>query len=421
MSSRFASAAVFLLFALAGLMAAPAPASQADQKKAELADLKSRVEALRDEVGKSEASRADVVEQLRETEQAISEAGRRVRDLAQAQGAAQEDMAKLQKQARALQTQIDAQQAQLATLLHRQYLAGEHDALSRFLGGDDPNQPARDAHYLRALSQAKVQWLSGLRLALEEKSRLAEAVKAKSAELAEIEAKSREEQAELLLQQQKHRAVLQKIAANIKAQRREINSLKRDGARLTRLIEGLTRIVRRPAPAKPAPRPREAAAGPSEPAGQEVATPEAPEEPSFVEASGIRFSSLKGKLRFPIQGALAHRFGAKMSDGFTTWKGLFIRAAGGDVAAVAAGRVVFAQWVNRYGNLLVLDHGEGYLTVYGNNRTLYKGVGDVVAAGDAIAAVGSSGGNEETGLYFQLTFQGHATDPLKWLAGKLGK
>jgi septal ring factor EnvC (AmiA/AmiB activator) len=429
-----ARAALLICLLLWQLSVPPASAasSEAEQKNAELSHLKGRIEALREEVAKSEVSRADVADQLRETELAISETGRRLRNLARAQSAAQDDLAKLQKQAKALQLQIDTQQAQLGSLLNRQYLAGDNDALSRFLGGEDPSQPARDAYYLRALSQAKVQWLSSLRHTLEEKSRLAKAVKEKSKELADIEAKGRDEQAELLAQQQKHRAVLQKIAATIKSQRHEISSLKRDESRLSRLVQGLARIVRRPVLAKtpaktparhPAPAP-DAAGAPVEtsaPPTQPSSMPAAPEAPAFVSPTGVSFDKLKGRLHFPISGVLAHRFGSHRADGGTTWKGLFIRTASGEVGAVAAGRVVFADWLRGFGNLIILDHGDEYLTVYGNNETLYKGVGDRVAAGDAIAAVGSSGGNAETGLYFELRFQGQTLDPLKWLAAKPGK
>jgi len=422
MKGLFAALArIGLLACLLSASAVSGASSQAERKKAELAHLKSRIEALRDEVAKSEVSRADVADQLRETEQAISETGRRLRNLAHAQHAAQGDLAKLQKQARALQQQIDTQQKQLGSLLYRQYLAGGSDALSRFLGGEDPSQPARDAYYLRALSQAKMQWLSDLRRTLEEKSKLAEAVKAKSSELADIEAESRTEQTELLSQQQKHRSVLKNIAVTIKSQRLEMSSLKRDETRLARLTQGLARIVRRPAPVRhPAPT-VDSAGAPSEPASQTSNAPTEPETPAFVSPTGLSFDKLKGRLRVPLQGVVAHRFGSRRAEGATTWKGLFIRAASGDVGAVAAGRVVFADWLRGFGNLIILDHGHEYLTVYGNNETLYKGVGDSVTMGEAIAAVGSSGGNAETGLYFELRFQGQTLDPLKWLSAKSGK
>ena len=421
---RLAIAALFLLAGPGSAL--PAATPQAEVKKAELSELKGRIDALRDEMAKGEASRADAADQLRDMERAISDASRRLRELAEAQGAAQAELAGFQQQSVQLERQIAAQQAQLARLLHNQYVAGESDALHRFLGGEDPSQPARDAYYLRALSQAKAEWLAGLHNSLREKSRLADAVRAKSEELAQIELKSRGEQAQLLAQQNKRRALLDHLAARLKAQRKEIDSLKRDESRLTQLVQGLSRIVRR------APRPKPAAARPQEVASSKEipskkgAEPrqEVPAAPATVPAAtpapepgptGVSFASLRGRLHLPLKGELAHRFGSRRSDGVSSWKGLFIRAGNGDVRAVAAGRVVFADWLRGFGNLLILDHGDEYLTVYGNNESLYKEVGDNVKAGDAVAAVGSSGGNAETGLYFELRFQGQPVDPQKWM------
>jgi septal ring factor EnvC (AmiA/AmiB activator) len=88
------------------------------------------------------------------------------------------------------------------------------------------------------------------------------------------------------------------------------------------------------------------------------------------------------------------------------------------VRAVAAGRVVFAEWMRGFGNLMIIDHGQSYLTIYGNNEALLKQVGDAVTAGDAIATVGNSGGNPDSGLYFEIRHQGQAFDPLRWVSLK---
>jgi septal ring factor EnvC (AmiA/AmiB activator) len=102
-----------------------------------------------------------------------------------------------------------------------------------------------------------------------------------------------------------------------------------------------------------------------------------------------------------------------------TWKGIFIRAAAGTgVQAVAAGQVVFADWLRGFGNLMVIDHGGSFLSVYGNNESLLRNVGDQVAVGEVVAAVGNTGGIEQTGLYFELRFQGRPFDPLKWVAAR---
>ena len=134
---------------------------------------------------------------------------------------------------------------------------------------------------------------------------------------------------------------------------------------------------------------------------------------------GKAFAELQGKLTLPVKGEITNKFGANRPDSTVAWKGLFIRTASGqEVKAVAAGRVVFADWLRGFGNLLIVDHGNAYMSLYGNNETLYKQVGDELRGGDTVAAVGNSGGNAESGLYFELRHESKPLDPLKWLAKK---
>ena len=127
------------------------------------------------------------------------------------------------------------------------------------------------------------------------------------------------------------------------------------------------------------------------------------------------FAQLKGSLRLPVRGVVSNRFGAARQEG-SNWKGLFIRAGvGSEVKAIAAGRVVFADWMRGFGNLMIVDHGGSYLSIYGNNEALLKQVGDSLRGGETIASVGNSGGNPESGLYFELRQNGQPIDPLKWV------
>ncbi|MTW03525.1 murein hydrolase activator EnvC family protein [Pseudoduganella ginsengisoli] len=127
------------------------------------------------------------------------------------------------------------------------------------------------------------------------------------------------------------------------------------------------------------------------------------------------FAALKGQLRPPVAGKIGARFGAKRGDG-PSWKGMFIRTAEGtQIHAIAAGRVVFAQWLRGYGNLIIVDHGGQYWSIYGNNQSLLRREGDAVKSGDVIAAAGNTGGNEESGLYFELRHRGKEFDPASWV------
>jgi len=140
-------------------------------------------------------------------------------------------------------------------------------------------------------------------------------------------------------------------------------------------------------------------------------------------ATSGAFAKLRGQLLRPVEGTLAARFGSRRDDGQSIWKGVFFRAAeGAAVKAVAAGTVVFADWLRGYGNLLIVDHDDDFLSVYGNNQSLLADVGQKVGAGTTVATAGTgigTGGEEvESGLYFELRHRGQAFDPAKWLGGR---
>lgn len=393
-----------LLLALWLPAAALAIPAAKDARQTELKGLQSRIGALRSELAKSEESKAYASDQLRETELAISKANRRLRELAASRTTVQGELAELENQSRRLGRQIEGQQAQLSRLLHRHFTHGENanDALHLLIAGRDPNQAARDRYFLERLSRAKAGLIADLRKAAVEKKQLAAAAQEKHAELAEIEKHHRESRGALVAQQKQRQAMLSRIAGKIRSQQREIGALQKDEKRLAKLIEGLSRIVQKQKAGRPA-----KAAPP--PPGRPSAGPD------LSKAKGA-FAARKGALRLPAQGAIAHRFGTARADSGTTWKGLFIRAAeGAEVKAVAQGLVVFSDWLRGFGNLLILDHGDGFLSVYGNNQSLLREPGVRVGEGEAVATVGNSGGNPESGLYFELRYQGQAFNPMKWV------
>ena len=353
---------------------------------------------------------------MRETESAISTANRRLKELGESRAETQAELAELESQQQRLTQQTAAQQAQLARLLRRQHRAdlgsgaGGGDALQTLLAGRDPNQAARDWHFLTLLSQARATLIRDLAAAAAEKRQLAESSRNKAAEIARIEAGQQEERATLVAKSRERQAVLARVSGEIRAQRRQIDTLQRDEQRLGKLIDALAKLAarmpkRKPPPPAAASKPRTPAAPPAQPVRE-------------ADTSGTTgtFASQRGKLTLPVKGTLAGRFGAPRPEG-GTWKGLFIRAGeGGEVRAVAAGRVVFADWLRGFGNLLIIDHDDGFLSVYGNNQSLLRQPGDETRGGEVVATVGNSGGNPESGLYFELRHRGQVFDPMKWVA-----
>jgi murein hydrolase activator len=404
----YALFAFFAVFTSAPVTAAP-PAQKSELKQQQK-ELRGRIENLRRDLAKDEESRADVADQLKETESAISDANRGLRRLGEQRAAVQEQVRDLESQSRRLAEQTEIQQKQLSTLLHRHFTRGnrvEGDAFNLLLAGRDPNRMALDYHFLKRLSQAKADLIADLRGKAREKKRLTEAAREKNEELAAIEQKQQQARAALVDRQRQRQALLARIADRVKAQRREIGALQRDEQRLASLIEKLGRAAKRP-PKTTAP---SIAGGASRP------VPEVRDEraPDPAQAGGA-FAALRGKLHLPVRGEIAGRFGRPRPEGGTTWKGLFIRAAEGvEVKAIAGGEVVYADWLRGFGNLLVVDHGNAFLSVYGNSQSLLKETGQTVKPGEAIATVGNSGGNAESGLYFEMRHRGLAFDPLRWV------
>ena len=380
---------LFLVLALAAL----SPAHSAD--KAELDALHGRIEALKQDLTGAEENRSEASDALRESERGVSEANRALHNIGLQQRALRADLIRVGKQSHALETGIAAQQSQLGQLLATRYASGQQDYLRLLLSGRDPNQTARDLHYYSYVSRAQADLIHALRNNLAGLAQLAREVRDKGAELAELESQQREGRKQLLAQQAERRRVLARLATQIRSQRREIKSLQRDETRLSRLVEKLGKMI-----------------SPDAGGRRNDKLPE-------PDRDAGTFATLKGKLRLPARGELINRFGSPRSDSGLSWKGLFIRSPSGqEVRAVAAGRVVFAEWIRGFGNLMIVDHGESYLTIYGNNEALLKLVGDSVRTGDAVATVGNSGGNPDSGLYFEIRHRGKAFDPLRWVSLK---
>jgi septal ring factor EnvC (AmiA/AmiB activator) len=473
------SVAIALCALLASAAASGAPARPTERSKqkaaaeAQRAGIQQKLSALKRDITKTESAKEDAADTLAESEEAISNANRALRDLGVEQGETNAKLAALDANQHNLNRTIASQKQQLAKLLRQHYVAGNEDRIKLLLSGDNPNRINRDLQMLSYVSQAQARLLESLRLNLAavDKNK-AETQNAKD-ELEEI-AQEQRDQKVTLEKEKAHRAeLLGTLSSKLVAQRKEAGSLERDEQRMSGLVDQLTKLIREQAIAAAAEKKRleAVAAARAKAAAEARALAEAraraqqaerereriaqanrkpsrsnkpePAPPRIVEQAPVArpapvekpdpeaaraadialapaaadgaFASMRGRMSAPIAGRVAARFGAKRGDG-PTWKGMFIKAAeGADVRAVAGGRVVFANWMRGFGNLIIVDHGNEYLSIYGNNQTLLKHAGDTVKAGDQIASAGNTGGNEESGLYFELRHLGKAFDPAGWV------
>ena len=290
---------------------------------------------------------------------------------------------------------MQGQQTLLGKLLFQQYLGGKQEYLKLLLNNHNPDQVARDLRYYEYIARSRALQIKALRGNLAQINAVAEQARQKILEMARLQAAEKAQQRSLEKDKLARQRVLDKYARQIKQQRHEIGRLQRDENRLSQLLQKLSEIL------TPTTR-------------KKIFRNEQLPDDRF---DGKPFEQLKGKLVLPVKGEVANKFGSTRPDSSMLWKGLMLRAASGQaVKVVAAGRVVFADWLRGFGNLLIVDHGKGYMSLYGNNETLYKQVGDTLRGGDTVAAAGNSGGNEDSGLYFELRHKGKPLDPMKWIS-----
>lgn len=408
-------------------------APEVAEKRADLDELRQRIESLRKELSASEGNRAEAADQLRQSERQISQLQRQLHELGQQRSQLQNQLGALEQQSSELGQTLTQQQLELEKLLYRQYLRGNPDTLQLLLNGDDPNQMARDLYYLSAIAAARSEMMRDIRSTLRQKKQLADSIKTRNEEILAVEKEQKQHHAELEKQRQERRAVHAEISSKVRAQRREIGTLQRDEKRMSELVARLSRILAQQARAEEEARRRQqqAAAQAAAQAARQAARPTTPGQPAPppARASGPEnrhvpvatqgnFARLKGSLRLPTQGTVSGRFG-RPREGGGQWRGVFIRTDNGSpVRAIANGRVVFSEWMRGFGNLLIIDHGDAYLSIYGNNDSLLKQVGQAVTGGEMIATVGNTGGNPESGLYFEIRHKGQPIDPLSWASLK---
>jgi murein hydrolase activator len=363
----------------------------------ELENLRKRIAAVQREMDKTSESKTEAADALRESERAISNSNRKLAELAALQRAADQKLSKLQGQQEKLNADMAWQQALLGKLLYQQYLGGQQEYLKLLLNNQDPNQVARDLRYYQYIARSRATWLANLRESLAELDAISMSTRDQRTELASLREEQTVQKKTLEKEQHARQRMLGKISQQLHQQRREITRLQRDESRLAQLVDKLTKML-------------------AEPKSKSLFRNDNLPDNRF---DGSPFDQLKGKLTLPVKGEITNRFGTPRPDSTVQWKGLFLRTSSGQaVKAIAAGRVVFADWLRGFGNLMIIDHGTGYMSLYGNNETLYKQVGDVLRGGDTIATVGNTGGNEDFGLYFELRHESKPLDPMKWMATK---
>jgi septal ring factor EnvC (AmiA/AmiB activator) len=294
----------------------------------------------------------------------------------------------------AYQSEIDKLSKELAGQIRAAYAMGQQEKLKLLLNQQDPALSSRMMIYFNYINKERLKKLADIEEAVLHLDELDKLQQTETELLEKDLERKKSEQAALDEAKKQRSELLVQIANDFSSSEQQLSQLQESENRLRSLMASL-------------------------PITDEELAVDAEQEKelstSIENSSELKgdFSTLKGKLPWPVRGQLVQKFGSPRSEG--SWDGVLINASEGmEIKAVTRGKVVYAEWLRGYGLLTIIDHGQGFMTLYAFNQSLYKRIGDTVEAGDVIASVGQSGGRSQAGLYFGIRKKGVPIDPLEW-------
>ncbi len=359
------------------------PATSADVREQErrLSQLRERIGTLQARIRKARGQRTALNRELEESEQAIGRLARRLRVLRGRLERTNRRLEALRREEKAQQRSLAKERRLLAQQVRAAYAMGRQEQLRILLSQQDPATFTRVLAYYDYLNRERARRMAQIRERLQALADTRAEIAREQERLARLRREQEERKLALEAQQEKRRTVIERLAREIQDQDSELARLHRNEKQLQTLLRGLQEAL--------------------------ADIPTAPEEQ-------IPFPRAKGRLPWPLEGVIRKAFGAPKI-GRLRWDGVMIGAPEGrEVRAVHAGRVAFADWLRGFGLLIIIDHGNGYMTLYGHNQSLFKEAGDWVETGEPIAAAGNTGGRKETGVYFAIRHNGKPVDPIRW-------
>lgn len=368
---------LLLLLALSAMT----PAGELEQKQARLQQLQERIRQLQGDLGESRQRRQKLEQELANSERAIGESSRELYRVERELAAGEKNLQQLQQRRRQQEQLLGRQEQALRGQVRAAYMMGRQQRLKILLNQQDPSVVSRVMVYYDYFHRARLQRMQEIGQLLEQLSRTSEQISLQQKGLQRDRAAKKQHRDQLGQGQELRRQVLQELERQIQDQGSEISSLNRDAGQLQALLGRLQQQL------------------------QDIPNDVGDDQP---------FNKRRGRLAWPTSGSLKVRFGSSKV-GSLKWDGVIISAPEGqEVRAVHHGRVAFADWLRGFGLLLIIDHGDGYMTLYGYNQSLFKETGEWVEAGEPVARVGSSGGQRNSGLYFGIRYKGRPVNPQQW-------
>jgi murein hydrolase activator len=365
---------LLLLVAAGSLHAAEADVAELERINAAIAKAEGKLAASRD-------ARSAIATEVESSEKAILANQRQIDTVRTELAQQQTTLADLRAQQQQLAADSAAQQELIAGYARSAWMSGNEEYLKLLLNQEDPARSGRMLRYYRYFTAARAEKLAAFDRTQAELARVATDVDAVTVALEQQQQDLARQQDELAAGQQQRQALLVRLDADLAARDAELQQLEMDRVEIEILLQEL-----------------------------QSSPVEAP-----LEEEQEPFADRKGQLPWPLDGPHLTTFGSRHNLGDLTWEGITIGAtSGADVRAIHHGRVVFADWFTTSGLLLIIDHGDGYMSLYAHNQELYQAVGEWVNAGDVIAAAGNTGGQRDASLYFEIRRNGRAENPVNW-------
>nr|VFK59803.1 MAG: Septal ring factor EnvC, activator of murein hydrolases AmiA and AmiB [Candidatus Kentron sp. TUN] len=370
--------AVLILCIAVGALPSAHSATTQEDAETELTVIRKIIRTVSSRLASARSTQDTIQKQLRKAELAISRLATELREIEKSLHRQQRQLKNLRHQRNTQNKALITQREELTRQIRISYAMGRQDYLKIILNHEDPSALARTLTYYGYFNRARAEQIEIARSHIARIHALEREIAQgtgtlKGLKRAKIKARSNVQKH---LRQRKE--VIAKLDKEIARDDQRLAYLKQDKNRLEELISNI-------------------------------------KQPFTHSPNQQSFQALRGRLRWPTAGPVRHGFGSKRGLGNLKWQGVLISAeAGQPIHAICRGRVAFADWLRGFGLLMIIDHGDGYMSLYGHNQSLYKKTGDLIKSGEVIASVGNSGGNIEDGLYFEIRHQGFPKDPAYW-------
>ena len=389
----------FLLILIFSFNFSSLPAGETEDAKNNLNKIQKQIDLIDKEIKKNTKVKKGLNKSLKKHEKEISATKKEIYKVKKKQKSNKKKLASLNKKLKKLELEMLKRKKLQSEILYQSYIKPKPGYLQLFLEGINPNEVSRQINYIGFLTKAQNENILELNKIRENISSTKKSTKRILKNVTQLRKKKEKNAKKLEKRKKAKKITLSKISKKLKSQKSKKQKLQQDEKKLSNLVKNLMLKLK------------------AEEKRRRLGKKEITDKKKIVdiEAYKINFAKLKKKLKLPIKGKIIHKYNSKRRDTGTRWKGLFIKAKeGSNVTSVASGQVVFSDWLRGFGNIIIIDHGKSYMSLYGNNDSLLKQKGEYIKGGDVIALSGNSGGNKNNGLYYELRHNGKPFNPLKW-------